>query len=157
MTQEVKVYKNRCPMPFGAIHYSMAGTVGICPFITTNRDTITIKEYLKEPVLTDLKEKLLRDERPDKCHECYYLEDQGLGSERKDKVNHFDEDVYTVNEIHHIEVRFSNLCNSKCRICYDNVSSQCASENKMFDYPDDPKYKVWRTPGPYEGFVLDQV
>ena len=144
MTEPKKEYKNRCPMPFGAIHYSMAGTVGICPFITTNKDTITIEEYRKEPVLVELKKQLLRDERPDLCHECYYLEDQGLGSERMDKV-------------HHIEVRFSNLCNSKCRICYDHVSSQCASENKIFDYTNDPNYKVMRTPGPYEAFVLDQV
>lgn len=157
MSEEKKVYKNRCPMPFGAIHYSMAGTVGICPFITTNKKTITIEEYRKEPVLLELKRQLLNDERPDMCHECYYLEDQGLGSERLDKVNHFEEDVYELDELHHIEVRFSNLCNSKCRICYDHVSSQCASENKMFDFPNDPTYKVMRTPGPYEAFVLDQT
>ena len=104
MTEPKKEYKNRCPMPFGAIHYSMAGTVGICPFITTNKDTITIEEYRKEPVLVELKKQLLRDERPDLCHECYYLEDQGLGSERMDKVNHFEEDVYELDELHNVNV-----------------------------------------------------
>jgi len=150
-------YKNRCPMPFGAIHYSMAGTVGICPFITTNKDTITIDEYRADPFLKELREQHLRDERPSRCNACYYLEDMGLGSERKDKVNHFEEDVYYKDEIHHVEVRFSNLCNSKCRICYDHVSSRIAHENKMYEEKDNHTYEVHRTPGPYEGFVLDQV
>jgi MoaA/NifB/PqqE/SkfB family radical SAM enzyme len=154
MTSE---YKNRCPMPFGAIHYSMAGIVGICPFIVTNKDTITINEYRKDPFLQELREQHLRDERPKRCNACYYLEDMGLGSERKDKTNHFDEDVYYKNEIQHAEVRFSNLCNSKCRICYDGVSSRIAYENKIWDKSLNDEYKIHRTPGPYEGFVLDQI
>lgn len=152
-----KEYKNRCPMPFGAIHYSMAGTVGICPFITTNKDTITIDEYTADPYLENLRAQHLRDERPTDCNACYYLEDMGLGSERLDKLNNFDDDVYEKDEIHHIEVRFSNLCNSKCRICYDHVSSRIAHENKKFDFFDNPDYAITRTPGPYEAFVLDQV
>lgn len=144
-------------MPFGAIHYSMAGIVGICPFVVTNQNTITIEEYRQDPFLKELREQHLRDERPKSCHACYFLEDNGLGSERKDKINHFEEDVYTKDEIHHIEVRFSNLCNSKCRICYDHVSSRIAHENKMYEEKDNLSYTVNRTPGPYEAFVLDQV
>jgi len=86
---------------------------------------------------------------------CYQYEDIGFGAMRQGALARFtDNTIYQTNKIQHIEVRFSNLCNCKCRICYSKVSSAIASEEKAHGLYNGP---ILKFAGPTEDFVLNEI
>lgn len=88
--------------------------------------------------------KMLNGERCDECSTCYAAEDRGVTSVRqkklvdykhlldlKDKTN-TDGSLDNL-ELHHFDVRWSNICNFKCRTCTHSLSSSIAKEQQKLD------------------------
>ena len=145
--------KYLCPLPFGAVQFDMNDKMGPCSL--NNISTITtIEDYLTNTQVMQLKEDMKNGVRNPICNACYNLEDHNLGTNRQFWFHNITQDVYNLNKIVHVELRFSNICNFKCRTCIPNTSSAIANEEK--------KYLNWSQPilnfsGPDESFVLTEV
>lgn len=114
------------------------------PFGSTK--TTTLKEAFNNAQMRELRLDML-NERPSKiCEFCYKHEEAGPHSFRnysKEQFsNRFDEVVPTTLEdgtvpefrMHYFDIRFSNICNFKCRTCGSEFSSQWGAEmRKHYD------------------------
>lgn len=141
-----------CPLAFGAVHYDMDNRMGPCS-LNNIVDATTIEEYLKHPKLIQLKTDMKNGIRNPSCNACYNLEDHNLKTNRLFWLSKTNETVFDSDEISHLEIRFSNICNSKCRTCVPNTSSSIAAEEKKYGRWD---FSVLRYSGPSENFVLDE-
>jgi len=102
---------------------------------------------------------LLNNEKPKACSDCFYKEDvlQSF-SLRQTSLKEFGhlvnpeeitlpDGTCTEMKLHYIDFRFSNLCNFKCRMCGDMLSSSWESEQRqhnMIDWSDSKNY--WMKP-----------
>lgn len=111
---------------------------------------MTPEEYFNSDWLKRIKKDMIEGRIPEECRNCKSKEDLGLKSTRgaiwryynvgpepnyEDQwfYNKFDENSPTLPR--RIEVRFSNLCNMKCRMCDETSSSEWAREKKKFNLP----------------------
>jgi len=81
---------------------------------------------------TTIRKQLLNDERPEMCERCFREEDAGVRSSRKAWNEKWSEDkVYTEDapfDIKYVDLRLSNLCNLKCRMCNPYASNMWVKE-----------------------------
>jgi len=138
--------KNFCIAPW--VHMSIWQTGDSYPCCIYNWQTPTgninelgLKGAWNSKDQRALRLQLLNGEQPVGCHKCYNYEKQGITSYRY-KMNkdfaHHKELVYTTNDdgsvdklnIAYFDVRFSNLCNLKCRTCGAHFSNQWGIEEK---------------------------
>lgn len=141
-----------CPAVFANIHYNMDDLMGPCCLNTITKST-TIEEYRKNSTLLKLKSDMLAGVRNPICNKCYSLEDSNLGSHRMDWLRLTTPDIFETKDIFHLELRFSNLCNLKCRTCYSTVSSRISTEDKQYF---GSTRDILRFSGPTEEFVLEE-
>jgi len=141
-----------CILPFVHTHLNTEGDVFPC-CIGWNADRTTQLGFLKDNTLEELfnsdKMKQLRLDlangvrRPDFCSACYSREDNGFVSARNgnnlDYLDVEDEIVASMAEDGYLEpiikswdIRFSNLCNLKCRSCGSVYSTTWAQEELKF-------------------------
>lgn len=98
--------------------------------------TTSIVQFYKSPLVRDLKQKLANNDPPKKClTQCFDLERMGGKSQRQGYIQNFtmngiefvkDPDAPSVPQ--YLELRLSNLCNFKCRICNPTWSSMIGRE-----------------------------
>jgi len=146
----------KCPYPFNSLYYDMTNRVGPCS-LNPLLPAVPVKEYLNSLRLLQIKTDMLNEVRTKgNCTDrCYKYEDIGFGAMRQGALARFtDTSIYETTKIQHIEVRFSNLCNCKCRICYSRISSAIASEEKAHGLYNGP---VLQYAGPTEDFVLNEI
>ena len=128
-----------CPAPWDTIYHHINSS-SPCHLIK-NPEVMSPLTYLKSGWLKQIKQDFVDNKVPSTCVLCKQREDQGLKSTRGAiwKYSGFgvetslDISKYTVEtekSITRIEVRFSNLCNFKCRMCGDHSSSEIAKENQ---------------------------
>jgi sulfatase maturation enzyme AslB (radical SAM superfamily) len=98
------------------------------------------KEYFESDWLKNIKQNFTNKIVPKECNGCKMREDQGLKSTRGafwggyhnvGREPEMDLSRFTVDggtRINRIELRFSNLCNFKCRMCDETSSSEIAKE-----------------------------
>ena len=143
-----------CPLAFGAVHYDMDNKMGPCS-LNNMVNVKTIDEYLKDEKLQQLKSDTKNGIRNPLCNSCYNLEeiDQNIGSNRQFWLSKTDKTIFESDNFSHLEVRFSNICNSKCRTCIPNTSSPIATEEKKYL---NWKFPVLRYSGIDENFILNQ-
>jgi radical SAM protein with 4Fe4S-binding SPASM domain len=107
----------------------------------------TINELWNSEKLKEVRKKLLAGERVDGCANCYKHESTGGGGysfrnfannqfgHQYDLVSQTDENGYLPGmHLKYFDVRFSNLCNFKCRTCGDLFSSTWAAESYKQGY-----------------------
>jgi len=145
--------KSFCILPFVHTHLNTEGDVYPCCVGWNAQRTSKIGD-LKDASLEELfnseKMKQLRKDmvagnrRPEFCDACYKREDAGFHSARhgnnddyleveKNIVDSMREDGYLEPIIRSWDIRFSNLCNLKCRTCGDVYSTTWSAENLKFD------------------------
>ena len=126
----------------------------------------TLKEIFNSPKMKELRLDML-NERPNKiCDFCYKHEEAGPHSFRNYSKEHFakyfdevvptTQDDGTVDEfkMRYFDIRFSNICNFKCRTCGSEFSSKWGEEmKKNFD----PNHPVLIHVDDNRGTVLDEV
>ena len=144
-------------MPWIHLHLWPAGTTYPCCMSDPNlpvgdTQTQTLQEIWNGPEMRELRLNMLQDKPSDACRRCYELEQNGLGTLRQgsmtkvgpkhwDKVTSTEEDgsAGDVN-MAYLDIRFSNLCNLKCRSCGPQFSSSWFEDHKqMYGKLDHPK------------------
>lgn len=160
-----------CMFPWLHLNVTPKGDIYPCcsnnyttPFGNTKE--ITLKQAFNSPEMKQLRLDML-NERPNKiCDFCYKHEEAGPHSFRnyskEQFANHFDELVPTTQEdgtvedfkMHYFDIRFSNICNFKCRTCGSEFSSQWAAEMQK-NY--DPKHPIVIHADDGKGKLLEEV
>ena len=95
----------------------------------------SLPETFNNPLAREIRESMLRDEYHPTCHECKKREDLGLDNDRdmydvwyRDSSVDLPEPAVTMPEPYWADLRPSNLCNLKCRMCYPDNSTEVARE-----------------------------
>jgi len=140
-----------CMFPWLHLNVTPKGDIYPCcsndysqPFGNTKE--ITLEEAFNGPKMKQLRLDMLNERKNEICTFCYKHEEAGPHSFRnyskEQFANHFDELVPTTKEdgtvpefrMHYFDIRFSNICNFKCRTCGSEFSSQWGAEmQKHFD------------------------
>lgn len=141
---EDKVAESRhfCMMPWVHLHVTQYGTVTPCCTAPWQKEQSfgdlnesSIEEIWNSPEIRAFRKKMLRDQRDARCSRCYEKESGGFSSLRTvtnaeysahlKKVNATEKDGYSDHTVPvYWDIRFSNICNYKCRICGPWASSQ---------------------------------
>lgn len=155
MTSKERTYI--CPLPFIGVHYSSGNGIGPCCLNTTISEAVTVEEYFKNPTLLKLRDDMLANRRNSICDKCYKWEDLNIFSQRSFWMNQYANNNFSVETSPHVfEVRISNMCNCKCRLCDETYSSSHAAELVKFN-PLIGRSSVVRIAGPTEDFVLNEI
>jgi hypothetical protein len=142
---ELKESKHFCVLPWIHFHAWPDGKVFPCCMADSNKPvSSTSKESIIQMMNTEdfkaLRLRMLNDEPSEICTRCYDLETFGTWSLRKshntvklkgsmDLVNATNEDGSIDRfKLKYMDIRFSNICNMKCRSCGPSCSSLWAQE-----------------------------
>ena len=83
------------------------------------------------------------------CKTCYVHEAQGLESDRQKYIERYKDVPINVDNGNDtgkpldLELRFSNLCNLKCRMCHPRQSSQVEKELKKHPQLAERYFSTW--------------
>jgi organic radical activating enzyme len=132
-----------CPAPWSMLYYH-ANSPSPCHYIKNLQLSMTPAEYFNSDWLKQMKKEMIEGTVPLVCAgACKAKEDLGLKSTRGAIWNYYNvgpepkyEDQWFANKFTadsptvptRIELRFSNLCNMKCRMCDETSSSAFAAE-----------------------------
>lgn len=109
-----------------------------------NTSGMTLSEYLESDWLKAIKTDYIEGRIPEVCMPCKAREDMNLKSTRlsvlkyvpKDRIESLTEAYKDKpTDILRLELRASNLCNFKCRMCNENSSSEIAKEKQQHHIP----------------------
>ena len=102
----------------------------------------SIAEVWNGEPMKEVRRNMLNKTNCVQCKNCYEKEEAGIHSMRNSFNKHFGHNIREVLEgthedgtadvfkLRYYDIRFSNLCNMKCRSCGDTFSSLWAEENK---------------------------
>ena len=156
MSEKLKQSKHFCMMPWVHMHMWPAGYTYPCcmsdPDLPIgNTQDQSLQEIWNGEQLRNIRLNMLQDKPSKECRRCYELEESGMSTLRTgslvnypkhwDKVNSTQEDgsAGDVN-LAYMDIRFSNLCNLKCRSCGPQFSSSWFEDHKqMYGKLDHPK------------------
>lgn len=138
-----------CTAPWTSMFAHLGTTVPCHANIDTQPRTPT--EYFESDFLKGLKEDFVAGRVPSSCRACKNREDVGMRSTRQAilqggqtatfpspkarktiEIHKEDFTVDTPTVVSRLEIRTSNLCNFKCRMCSAPFSSEIAKENEEF-------------------------
>ena len=124
--------KHFCMLPWIHLHGWPTGEAFLCCMSNTpvgNLRTNTMEEIWNNDNLKQVRKNMLADKSCSECKRCYDDEKNGLFSMRNSSNKHFGHHVKEATDenadfkIRYWDVRFSNICNFKCRYCGPNFSS----------------------------------
>ena len=156
MSEKLKQSEHFCMMPWVHMHMWPAGYTYPCcmsdPDLPIgNTQDQSLQEIWNGEQLRNIRLNMLQDKPSKECRRCYELEESGMSTLRTgslvnypkhwDKVNSTQEDgsAGDVN-LAYMDIRFSNLCNLKCRSCGPQFSSSWFEDHKqMYGKLDHPK------------------
>ena len=144
--QLIKEGKHFCVLPWVHFHSWPNGNVMPCCIADSDKPVGKIKsdesiiQMMNSEDFKALRRNMLKDEPSDVCKRCYDLELLGTWTMRqshnKRKGFEYIDMIEATNEdgsiddfqMKYMDIRFSNLCNMKCRSCGPGCSSQWAEE-----------------------------
>jgi len=109
--------------------------------------TDTLEKHWNGPEFKKLRKAFMNDEKPPECEWCWREEDMGIKSYREDLIlkrqtQHITKDTVTeeADAPTSFDLKLSNVCNLKCRMCGPMASSMIKKEeDKTRAQPLDPK------------------
>jgi len=139
-----------CVAPWSAIYQKPNGVVAPCCIWKGdeglgNVNEKDIEEIYTDKKATDVKLSMLSGDKLNECQACYTQEDIGIPSLRESLNNHFLDKIdfsYDRPQFMYWDLRLSNLCNFKCRICWHELSSEWYEDAKKIRPDIDFKDKV---------------
>jgi radical SAM protein with 4Fe4S-binding SPASM domain len=133
-----------CMIPWVHLHVWPEGNSYPCCFFDAEQPIGSMREQTLEqlwnsPRMRELRRSMLAEQPTDGCRRCYELERAGSPSLRKGTnrafAHHFGKvratlPDGTVEKLHlpYVDIRFSNLCNFRCRTCGPGLSSSWYEE-----------------------------
>jgi len=137
--------KTFCILPWVHFYSNPDGSVLPCCIGDHNKPlgnvrNNTVKEIWNSDQYKTMRLKMLNGERCDECSACYHSEDNGIKSSRQVKnldFQEFNKFAYFTNpdgsldemNLKYLDIRWSNICNFKCRSCSGTYSSSWATED----------------------------
>lgn len=130
-----------CVLPWIHLYVGPDGNVLPCcsadqqqPFGNIEQDTVD--QIRNNSKFQQLRQQMIQGEKHSTCERCYFLESQGHKSERtiQNRVwgNHAQQFDFTSTTTEqtpvYLDIRLSNLCNLKCRMCSGYYSSSIQQE-----------------------------
>ena len=133
-----------CPMPFVTLSVNPGNYISRCMMSMTPMGDISTKTYQNKK-FKKLRLDMLNGVWDEKgCSGCFIKEQNGLTSQRQKWLNNEEKylgkqgiyenniDIKT-NNIHHIYLNFSNICNFKCRMCGPHFSNAWIPDAKKLN------------------------
>lgn len=153
-----------CMLPFIHQEKKFNGTYHVCCYgdqIQSDHPDQTSKESFNSNKINSIRQKMLSGIKPSECDSCYKLEDQNISSPRNrenytwsnwrsthEAIDKTFSDYLAQREMKPIsyDLRYSNTCTLKCRMCNSSSSSSINAEYKKINHhwPD----KFWFTANP---------
>ena len=137
LTEQQKhlIFENKsfCMYPWIHLHAFPTGEAYPCcntemPELVGNTRHNTLEEIWTDTPMQQLRQDMLRETANPVCGRCYEQEANGFFSGRKSANKHHGHHVKKLEEnpfeMTYWDIRFSNLCNLKCRSCGHIFSSQ---------------------------------
>ena len=146
ITDSIEETKAFCVMPWVHVYGAELGKVKACcvgniPFGNLNKENIS--SVWNGKAIRDFRLKLLRDEPDNRCKVCYKRELAGKDSLRKINNLKFKKHlpkILQTSKTGHYEgkpvywdLRFSNVCNLRCRSCWHGNSSKWFEDAKALN------------------------
>ena len=118
---------------------------------------ISLEEHWNSDYMKDIRKRILAGEKISQCQVCndqvlnlhtykQYFTETLFPHKVDDIIARTGEDGYYPDLPVSYDYRISNLCNFKCRMCGDQLSSSWEAENKMHKEPDYESVDKWRRP-----------
>jgi hypothetical protein len=115
----------------------------------------TLEEHCNSPYMMDIRKRLMAGEEISQCQVCNdkilnintyrgYFNNRLFGHKIDEAFEKTNDDGYTEMKPISYDYRISNLCNFKCRMCGDQLSSQWEAENRMMGHYD-RGHDAWAT------------
>jgi len=139
--------KTFCMMPWVHMHMWPAGYTYPCCMADPelpigNTQDQSLQEIWNGPDMRQLRLNMLQDKKSDICRRCYELEDSDVWTLRKSSNENFKHHTAKVEStsddgsagdvnLAYMDIRFSNLCNLKCRSCGPQFSSSWFEDHKQ--------------------------
>jgi len=134
-------------LPWVHLHITPTGLTAPCCIATTESDPEidningkTIQSAVNSDKMNTIRKNMLKGVLSKECTTCHVHEQQNVHSTRqvmnKDLSAYYDSTVPNTNsdgslddfKMHYFDIRFSNICNFKCRTCGPDYSSQWGIE-----------------------------
>lgn len=140
-----------CILPFIHLYSQPDGELKPCCIAggfdnSINLKKMSIEEGFNSQQMKDLRKDMMEGVRNKVCDVCYKQEDETGHSPRLDFNNNtlWDSPIVEIDysvpsDFQHVDIRFSNLCNFKCRMCSHGFSSAW--------YEDTGKFRPWAVEG----------
>ena len=154
MSEDSKTF---CMMPWVHMHTWPAGYTYPCCMADPdlpigNTQEQSLQDIWNGPELRKIRLNMLQDKKSPECRRCYELEENGMWTLRKssnENFKHHRERVYETSDdgsagkvnMAYMDIRFSNLCNLKCRSCGPQFSSSWFEDHKQI-YGELPHNKI---------------
>jgi organic radical activating enzyme len=141
-----------CLVPWTHMHIWPNSTVHLCCTSDSSMplaklaDGVSMQDVWNTPRMKEIRLEMLQDKPVRECRRCYELETSGIRSMRQDHnltFSHHMEKVKTtkpdgsVEEMNmpYMDIRFSNICNFRCRTCGPELSSSWFKDAKAMNTP----------------------
>jgi sulfatase maturation enzyme AslB (radical SAM superfamily) len=147
-----------CVLPWNHLFVTNEGTFHSCCIIERKETAFVDADGIKivatnpkdmqkawsSPSIVQVREQMLRAEKPKQCEVCYSLEAAGGISHRKIMNHEFPETLNRIREkpnskpdfnLEFLDLRFGNTCNLKCRMCAPYSSYLLKDEWESFFGP----------------------
>jgi MoaA/NifB/PqqE/SkfB family radical SAM enzyme len=135
-----------CPLPFVHVSTMPHGEVKLCcraqpphndrnPYVTD--PDFNLEDYWKSEYMNNIRDDLILGNKVKQCQNCWKMEDNDIVSLRMNRITDLmDNEIYRENienylkhrevdfKIPLIELKLSNVCNFKCRMCWPKDSSK---------------------------------
>lgn len=137
--RERDVGKHFCVLPWTHMHVWPNGNTYPCclatyDYVVGNANKDSFKDIWNSEKMRTMRKNMLNDKPTNGCSKCYMQEENGGHSMRtnmnKDFAHHIDRKELTnedgsVDDVFmaYMDIRFSNICNFKCRSCGPDFSS----------------------------------
>ena len=130
--------KPHCLMPFIHYHVSNNGLAKACCVANItygNTNTQTLEEIWNGKSINHLRSKFSKNEIDGRCFVCHKIEDSGGKSIRLETFEKFDYHSIDAEPSLPIyfDIRFSNVCNFRCRTCWHGASSKWFNDAKLLN------------------------
>ena len=170
-----------CMYPWIHLHAFPTGDAYPCcygemPFKLGSTKKDTLEKIWNDEPMKELRQAMLSEQPSPVCVKCYEQEDNGFFSGRKSANKHFGHHIDRVKEtdndghlhrfqMNYWDIRFSNLCNLRCRSCGHIFSSQWyqdqvklagpewGKKNKPFNFAGRTEIDIWEQLIPHLDYV----
>jgi radical SAM protein with 4Fe4S-binding SPASM domain len=158
--------------PWVHIHTHPTGETYLCCYSRGiaelgNTKSNSLEEIWNSDRMKQTRVNMLNDVPSDECSKCYEKENAGFNNSMRTHFNkYFGKYIPLTNQtkpdgtfndfkIRYFDIRFSNLCNFRCRICSPNFSSNWYGDYKKLNIPVEHSQVIY--PGKTEDDMLQQI